>query len=114
VLLEIARVENIHVDNKELETESMRTLDELGRMIPADKARKTLTNDFVRGMIGNIGADLLVNHTWDYLQTIARGELEEQATETIPTEPEQISETVETNEKPKQKNNPKGGKNESK
>ena len=103
VLLEIARVENIHVDNKELETESMRTLDELGRMVPADKARKTLTNDFVRGMIGNIGADLLVNHTWDYLQTIARGELEEQATETISTEPQQISETDETNEKPKKK-----------
>ena len=104
VLLEIARVENIHVDNKELETESMRTLDELGRMMPADKARKTLTNDFVRGMIGNIGADLLVNHTWDYLQTVARGELKEQSTDTIETEPEQLSETVETIEKPKKKN----------
>jgi trigger factor len=103
VLLEIARVENIHVENKELETESKRTLDELGRMMPADKVRKTLTNEFVRGMIGNIGADLLVKHTWDYLQTVARGELEEQATETIPTEPDQISEIVETNEKTKKK-----------
>ena len=103
VLLEIARVENIHVDNKELEAESMRTLDELGRMMPADKARKTLTNDFVRGMIGNIGADLLVNHTWDYLQTVARGELKEQSTDTIETEPEQPSETAETIEKPKKK-----------
>ena len=103
ILLEIASVENILVDNKELEAESMRALDELGRMMPADKARKTLTNDFVRGMISNIGADLLVNHTWDYLQTVARGELEEQVTETIPSEPEQISETVETIEKPKKK-----------
>jgi trigger factor len=86
VLLEIARAENIHVENNELETESMRTLDELGRMMPAEKARKTLTNEFVRGMIGNIGADLLVRHTWDYLQTIARSEKEEQAIEIVPAE----------------------------
>jgi trigger factor len=103
VLLEIARVENIHVDNKELETESMRTLDEIGRMMPAGKARKTLTNDFVRGMIGNIGADLLVNHTWDFLQTVARGELEGHASEILPTETEQILATSETIEKPKKK-----------
>ncbi len=77
VLLEISKAENIHVENAELENESMRTLDELGRMMPTDKARKTLTNDFVRGMIGNIGADLLIKHTWDYLQSVARGEKEE-------------------------------------
>jgi trigger factor len=77
VLLEIAKLENIHVENSELESESMRTLDELGRMMPPDKAKKTLTNEFVRGMIGNIGADLLVQHTWGYLQAVARGEKEE-------------------------------------
>jgi hypothetical protein len=52
--------------------------------MPPDKARKTLTNEFVRGMIGNIGADLLVQHTWAYLQSVARGEKEEQVTETKP------------------------------
>ena len=62
----------------------MRTLDELGRMMPPDKAKKTLTNEFVRGMIGNIGADLLVQHTWAYLQSVARGEKEEQQPETQP------------------------------
>ena len=86
VLLEIAKVEDIHVENTELENESKRTLDELGRMLPADKARKTLTNEFVRGMIGNIGADLLVRHTWDHLQSIARGEKEELEAESIPAE----------------------------
>jgi trigger factor len=84
VLLEVSKAENIHVENSELESESMRTLDELGRMMPPDKARKTLTNEFVRGMIGNIGADLLVQHTWAYLQSVARGEKEEQVTETKP------------------------------
>jgi trigger factor len=103
VLLEIARVENIHVENNELESESMRTLDELGRMMPADKARKTLTNEFVRGMIGNIGADLLVKHTWDYLQSVARGEKEEQVIESKPLETDQTQEAVETIEKPKKK-----------
>jgi trigger factor len=103
VLLEIARVENIHVENNELESESMRTLDELGRMMPADKARKTLTNEFVRGMIGNIGADLLVKHTWDYLQSVARGEKEEQVIESKPLETDQTQEAAETIEKPKKK-----------
>jgi len=87
VLLEISKIENIHVENAELESESMRTLDELGRMIPADKAKKTLTNEFVRGMIGNIGADLLVKHTWEYLQSIARGEKEDQQQAAQPEEP---------------------------
>jgi trigger factor len=82
VLLEVSKKENIHVENSELEAESMRTLDELGRMMPPDKAKKTLTNEFVRGMIGNVGADLLVQHTWEYLQSVARGEKQEQSSET--------------------------------
>ncbi len=103
VLLEISKIENIHVENIELEAESRRTLDELGRMMPPDKAKKTLTNEFVRSMIGNIGADLLVQHTWNYLQAVARGEKEEQSSEekaeveAIQTPAEQIE------EKPKKK-----------
>ena len=102
VLLEVSKAENIQVENTELESESMRTLDELGRMMPPDKAKKTLTNEFVRGMIGNIGADLLVQHTWSYLQSVARGEKEEQPTEskTELTEKEPVSEQT---EKPKKK-----------
>jgi trigger factor len=104
VLLEIAKLENIHVENSELESESMRTLDELGRMMPPEKARKALTNEFVRGMIGNIGADLLVKHTWDYLQAVARGDKEEQPTETstvdVAPEPD-TTEVVEKNKKKK-------------
>lgn len=85
VLLEIAKLEKIHVENSELESESMRTLDELGRIMPAEKARKTLTNEFVRGMIGNIGADLLVRHTWDFLHTVARGEKEKEIEAVVST-----------------------------
>lgn len=103
VLLEISKVENIHVENAELESESMRTLDELGRMMPSDKARKTLTNDFVRGMIGNIGADLLVKHTWEYLQSVARGEKEEKEEDTAITEPQLETAVEAVTEKPKKK-----------
>jgi trigger factor len=106
ILLEIAKAENIHVENSELESESKRTLDELGRMMPSDKARKTLTNEFVRGMIGNIGADLLVKHTWDYLQSVAHGEKDDQqkdakAEETVDIVKE--SPVVEPTKKPKNK-----------
>ena len=103
ILLEISKAENIHVENSELESESMRTLDELGRMMPPDKAKKTLTNEFVRGMIGNIGADLLVQHTWSYLQAVARGEKEEKQLEAKPNEDEKVAIVVEQTEKPKKK-----------
>jgi len=103
ILLEISKKESIEVENSELETESVRTLNELGRMMPPDKAKKTLTNEFVRGMIGNIGADLLVQHTWDYLQAVARGDKENQpeVNETVKAET-QVT-TVESIEKPKKK-----------
>ncbi len=103
VLLEISKLENIKVENSELERESMRTLDELGRMMPPDQAKKTLTNEFVRGMIGNIGADLLVQHTWTYLQSVARGEKEEQPTELVTEAVDSAQPDSQETEKPKKK-----------
>jgi trigger factor len=103
VLLEISKAENIKVENAELESESMRTLDELGRMMAPDKAKKTLTNEFVRGMIGNIGADLLVQHTWAYLQSVARGENEEPQPEMQPVQVDANATISEQSEKPKKK-----------
>jgi trigger factor len=102
VLLEVSKAENIKVENTELESESMRTLDELGRMMAPDKAKKTLTNEFVRGMIGNIGADLLVQHTWSYLQSVARGEIEV-LPETQSVQVEENAPIAEQAEKPKKK-----------
>jgi trigger factor len=87
ILMEIARQQDLKVTEEELEAESMRTMDRLSHMIPADKARKTFTDEFVRNMIGNIGADLLLKHTWEYLHIIARGELTEI------TNPEPVAET---------------------
>jgi len=75
VLLEIARQQDLKVTEQELETESMRTLDQLSHMLPPEKARKTLTDEFVRGMIGNIGADLLIKRTWEFLHTITKKDL---------------------------------------
>jgi hypothetical protein len=72
-------------------------------MMPPDKAKKTLTNEFVRGMIGNIGADLLVQHTWSYLQAVARGEKEDQPEVNEPVKAESEAIPVESIEKPKRK-----------
>jgi FKBP-type peptidyl-prolyl cis-trans isomerase (trigger factor) len=77
ILLEIARQQDIKVNEKELETESMRTMDRLSHMLPPDKVRKTMTDQFVQNMIGNIGADLLIKHTWDYLHSITKGEVDD-------------------------------------
>jgi trigger factor len=110
ILLDVAKAEKIKVENSELESESMRTLDELGRIMPPDKAKKTLTNEFVRGMIGNIGADLLVQHTWDYLQSVAKGELEEATPEEKPGGTEPVNLTSEQAKKPKKKSTTKKAK----
>jgi trigger factor len=110
VLLEIAKLENIHVENNELESESMRTLDELGRIMPAEKARKTLTNEFIRGMIGNIGADLLIRHTWDFLHEVARGEKETEAVVSDSVDPTQGLDQEKTTEKNNKKKNNQEGK----
>jgi trigger factor len=103
VLLEIAKAQDIHVEDSELEAETMRTLDELSHIMTPEKARKTLTNEFVRGMIGNIGADLLIKHTWDYLQSIARGESDEEKIEKKQNELKNETQASDLSEKPKKK-----------
>ncbi len=64
----------------------MRTLDQLSHMLPPDKVRKTMTDEFVRGMIGNIGADLLIKRTWDHLHTVVQGESSGIVNQDIPEE----------------------------
>ena len=80
-LLEVARQEKIEVAPEEIQAESARTLDELSHYLPPDKARKTFTNEFIRGMVGNISADLLIKRTSERLQTIAKGEYQPAAPE---------------------------------
>lgn len=108
ILLEVSKAEDIKVENSELEAESMRTLNELGSMMAPDKAKKTLTNEFVRGMMGNIGADLLVQHTWALLQSISRGEKDEQLSEAKAEEATSVAKM--TQEKPKKKKSTKKAK----
>lgn len=74
ILLELAQQQGIKVKEEELEAETMRTMDRLSHMIPPDKVRKTMTDQFVQNMIGNISADLLIKNTWDFLHTITKGE----------------------------------------
>ncbi len=102
ILLEIAKAQDIHVEDSELQKESMRTLDELSHLMTPEKARKTLTNDFVRGMIGNISADLLIKQTWDYLQSITKGEIEAKSAEVEP-ELTEAEIQIPITEKPKKK-----------
>ena len=114
VLLEVAKAQDIHVEDSELQKESMRTLDELSHLMTPEKARKTLTNDFVRGMIGNISADLLIKQTWDYLQSIARGEVDDKAADIKPESANAEIETPKTEKTKKKKTPRKVEKNEPK
>ncbi len=86
-LFEVARAENIEVPQKEVEAESMRALSEIGQQLSPDQIRKSITNDVIQGMVGNIAVDMLVKHTLERLQVIAKGESTPQTTD----EPEDIS-----------------------
>ncbi len=75
VLFEIAKQENIKVDQNELQNETVRTLDSINRIYSPKESRKMVTEPFINNMISSIAADLTVTHTLERLQSIAKGEL---------------------------------------
>jgi trigger factor len=99
-LFEVGKAENIQVPNEEIESESSRALGELSQYLPREQAKKTITDDFVRNMIGNISADLLVKRTYECLQTIAKGEYQPKVEESTIAETTQI-ETADQEVEPK-------------
>ncbi len=54
-------------------------------------------------MIGNVGADLLIRHTWDFLHEVARGEKETEAVVADSVDPTQGLDQEKTTEKTKKK-----------
>lgn len=74
VLFEVAKAENIQVDQNELQNETVRTLDSINRIYSPKEARKMVTEPFINNMVSSIAADLTITHTLERLQSIAKGE----------------------------------------
>ncbi len=73
VLLELADVENIQVNPEDLQSETVRTLDEASQYLSEKEFKKLTTQDSTSNLVGNILMDLLIQRTQDRLRDIARG-----------------------------------------
>ena len=71
VLLEIARVENIQVDENEVQNQAMGALNEIGQTYSPKEMRKMVNQEFIQNMISNITSDLLVRNTLNRLTYFA-------------------------------------------
>ena len=74
ILYEIARVEDIQVEEKDVQSEAVRTLGEYSQMVDQKEFKKVVNNNFIQNMVSNITADMLVRKTLDRLKAIAKGE----------------------------------------
>lgn len=76
LLLEIAKYENIQIDDQIVQNETLSTLDYLHQTLKPEASRRIMTRDFIQNIAANISGDLLVKNTLDRLVAIAKGELE--------------------------------------
>lgn len=80
VLYKIAEEEDIRVDSDELQTETVKTLESLSRFMPNSERKKVYSDNFIRGMAGNIYTEMRINKTLTRLRDIARGMVENELT----------------------------------
>jgi trigger factor len=111
VLFEVSREEDIQINEADVEAQTQVSLQELSRSLTPDQAKKTLTPDFMRGWIGNITADLIVQKTLERLRNIAQGKVVETKVKAEINEfdqkPEQTDEQpAKETDQPNEDNNP--------
>lgn len=97
ILFEVSRADNIQIEESEVQAQTQESLEELSQSLTPDQAKKTLTNEFVRGWVGNITADLIIQKTLEHLRDIAQGKVSEE------TAPEEVDDTGKAITESKQK-----------
>lgn len=73
-LYEAARAEDIQVQPEEIQEETTQTIQQYSQSLSPEESRKGFSNNFVESLSRNIMADLLIRHTMQRLQAIAKGE----------------------------------------
>mgnify|MGYP001155039375 CR=1 FL=1 len=80
VIFKIAQQEHIQVTNDEIESESSRALAEISKYMSPEQARKAISDGYIQHLVSNISTDLLVRHTYEFLEAMAKGEKDNQET----------------------------------
>jgi trigger factor len=81
VLSNIASVEGLEVEQGELQNETMRTVDNLYRIMPKKEARKLGQQRVLNNLVSNIMVDMLTQKAMKHLRNSSRGILEEEEAE---------------------------------
>lgn len=79
-LFQVAKDEDIQVDDQEVQAEAMATLNQINQAYSPQEQKKMMTNDFIQNMVGNITSDLLIKNTLTRLEAYAKGELASEET----------------------------------
>lgn len=74
ILFEVAKAENITVDENEVQAEAIQTINEINRNYSPKEAKKFLNERFIQNMIGNITSDQLIRNSVKRLELYAKGE----------------------------------------
>jgi trigger factor len=74
ILFEVAKLEEIRVDEQAVQNQTISTIDQIQKMYKPEDAKKILTQEFIQSMVSNISSDLLVQSTLSRLKSIAKGE----------------------------------------
>jgi trigger factor len=77
VLLEISEAEDIQLDEQKLQAETERTLNVMTQYMSTSDKRKLGNDDVIANLAGNIAAEMTINQTLEFLQSMAKGELDE-------------------------------------
>jgi trigger factor len=77
-LFELAKAEKIEVEQEELQTETLRTMDSLAHSLSEKDARQLNNREVFSNLVGSIMADMLTQQSIERLRKIASGQLEEE------------------------------------
>jgi trigger factor len=91
LLSEIVRAESIEIQENELQTETMNTMNMLARTLPEKDARKLSDENVVRNLAGNVMADMLLQRSREKLRDIASGKLSESKEDAINSQTDEVS-----------------------
>jgi len=78
ILVEIARLENVHVDEQEVQNQTINNINQIQQVYDPSEAKKILTQDFIQSMVSSISSDLMVQNTYERLRKITTGEAEKE------------------------------------
>jgi len=77
-LFELAKAEHIEVEQEELQTETLRTMDSLAHSLSEKEAKQLNNREVFSNVVGSIMVDMLTQQSIERLRKIASGQLEEE------------------------------------